>query len=436
MNPVNMPFNKKQTKGKKQSTRVGNRSNKNNENLNQVSQPCSSDANYTGTIASDTTQETINTEERVNALIEEVRQLGGIVMMLVDEKRNRVSVSPMTVARNNGDDSEVGGDEHPVAPQAATNPVSEDRDYKLNNVIKDVGEIKNSLDKLTVVITALQQSQTNANITTNNEDPNELNPNPGTRGQQGTAAAGMPVLSNSSAGAGGPQPNVAPPTAAAVASSSSSSWPRQQQQHGTQHMQNGVIHTAATRDPDSLNTSFLNRLRAERARFMIVFGLEEVEEDNTYSIGPMEQKVIDRYTLGEILKDMNQSQLIYRVAAIQRLGGKAVGKIRPLRVEFHSALDRETACRNAHHLKNSDRFRHTASISRDKIREDRELDRAKYQEEKRRKNESNASESQMVQPTTSNEQISAMLSGARAETNTTVGQDTAHPHEAEAETLP
>ena len=54
MNAVNMPYNKKQTQGKKQSTRLGNRSNNNNGNLNQMSQPCSPDTNHNGTTESDT----------------------------------------------------------------------------------------------------------------------------------------------------------------------------------------------------------------------------------------------------------------------------------------------------------------------------------------------------------------------------------------------
>ena len=49
-----------------------------------------------------------------------------------------------------------------------------------------------------------------------------------------------------------------------------------------------------------------------------------------------------------------------------------------LRVEFRTVNDREDACRNAFRLKDSFRFRHMISLSRDKIREDRERDRAIY----------------------------------------------------------
>ena len=117
---------------------------------------------------------------------------------------------------------------------------------------------------------------------------------------------------------------------------------------------------------------------------MIVFGIKEEDEEGM--IGDTEQRVVDRYNIEEILKDMNQSQLINKIVSLQRIGGKTDEKIRPIRVEFQSAMDRETACRNAYQLKNSDRFRYTASIRRDKIREDRELERAQYLENKRRKN--------------------------------------------------
>ena len=38
--------------------------------------------------------------------------------------------------------------------------------------------------------------------------------------------------------------------------------------------------------------------------------------------------------------------------------------------------------------------------------------------------------------TASNEQINTLLSETRAETSTAVGQDAAHPHEAEVEIVP
>ena len=169
---------------------------------------------------------------------------------------------------------------------------------------------------------------------------------------------------------------------------------------------------------------------------MIVFGLYEEEEGNQHGIGDIEQKVIDKYEVYEILDHMNQSQLKHKVVGIQRLGGKAEGKIRPIRVEFYSAYDRETACKSAHHLKNSNKFKNTVGISRDKIREDRERERSKYLEKRRRNNEINATASASAQGTINEEQINALLSETRAVTSTADRGDTAHPREAETETSP
>ena len=122
-----------------------------------------------------------------------------------------------------------------------------------------------------------------------------------------------------------------------------------------------------------------------------------------------------------------------------REGRKSEGKIRPIRVEFQSATDRETACRNVYQLKDSDRFRYTASISRDKIREDREQERAKYHEMKRRNNTINGpgqpgnqvevgSEATTTTSARDAENISALLTDLRPGTSTTVGVDTTDPH--------
>ena len=120
---------------------------------------------------------------------------------------------------------------------------------------------------------------------------------------------------------------------------------------------------------------FLNRLRQDKARFMIVFGVKEEEYEG---IEEMEQKVVDRYTVNTILEDMKQKNLSSRVVSTQRLGSKNEGRIRPIRVEFDSVMSRETACRNARELIHSERYRNMVSISRDKTREDRERDRVKY----------------------------------------------------------
>ena len=94
---------------------------------------------------------------------------------------------------------------------------------------------------------------------------------------------------------------------------------------------------------------------------MIIFGISEEEEEGMI----YNQRLIDENTIGQILEDINQSQLKHKIVNLQRLGEKTAAKKRPIRVEFMSAIDRETACRNAHHLKHSDRFRYNTSISRD-----------------------------------------------------------------------
>ena len=104
---------------------------------------------------------------------------------------------------------------------------------------------------------------------------------------------------------------------------------------------------------------------------MIVFGIVEEEFEG---VNDMDQKCVDRHTIGEILEDMKQKDLIKRVVTTQRLGSKSEGRIRPIRVEFDSVMSRETACRNARELKNSIRYKNIASIARDKTREDRERD--------------------------------------------------------------
>ena len=170
---------------------------------------------------------------------------------------------------------------------------------------------------------------------------------------------------------------------------------------------------------------------------MIVFGIREEDEEEMI----IQQRVIDENTIKEILEDINQSELKQKLVNIQRLGWKTIGKIRPMRVEFQSATDRETACRNAHHLKDSDRYSKTASISRDKIREDRERDRAQYLENKRIKNTNNGLEASAdtslgVETAVTAEQINALVTGTRARTSTTIGEDMENPHMVEERAQP
>ena len=190
---------------------------------------------------------------------------------------------------------------------------------------------------------------------------------------------------------------------------------------------------------NNYNTGFINRLRAERERFMIVFGIEEEREDNQYGIGEMEQKVIDRYTIGEILEDMNQKQLIRQVISTQRIGGKTEGKTRPIRVEFKSVMDRETACRSARNLKYSDKFRNIASISRDRIREDRDRARVQYLANKRTTPVNltgDQAESKAATPQVSGAQIDDLLTESRLEASSTAGEGTTYPQGGEGESSP
>ena len=190
---------------------------------------------------------------------------------------------------------------------------------------------------------------------------------------------------------------------------------------------------------NNYNTGFINRLRAERERFMIVFGIEEEREDNQHGIGEMEQKVIDKYTIGEILEDMNQKQLIRQVISTQRIGGKTEGKTRPIRVEFKSVMDRETACRSARNLKYSDKFRNIASISRDRIREDRDRARVQYLANKRTTPVNltgDQAESNAATPQVSGAQIDDLLTESRLEASSTAGEGTTYPQGGEGESSP
>ena len=204
---------------------------------------------------------------------------------------------------------------------------------------------------------------------------------------------------------------------------------------------------------NNYNTGFINRLRAERERFIIVFGIEEEMEDNQHGIGEMEQKVIDKYTIGEILEDMNQRQLLRQVIGTQRIGEKTEGKKRPIRVEFKSVMDRETACRNARNLKYSDKFRNIASISRDRIREDRERARDQYLANKRNRIANNGlgqsgnritpvnltgdqAESRAATPQVIGAHINELLTESRSEASSTVGEGTTYPLGGEGENSP
>ena len=159
-----------------------------------------------------------------------------------------------------------------------------------------------------------------------------------------------------------------------IASSSFASAVTQSQGQGRVLPQVGVHRQSADRYGNR-DDEFLNRLRQDKARFMIVFGIVEEEFEG---VNDMDQKCVDRHTIGEILEDMKQKDLIMRVITTQRLGSKSEGRIRPIRVEFDSAMSRETACRNARELKNSIRYKNVASIARDKTREDRERDKIIY----------------------------------------------------------
>ena len=137
----------------------------------------------------------------------------------------------------------------------------------------------------------------------------------------------------------------------------------------------GGLHRQAAGRYENRDEDFLNRLRQDKAKFMIVFGIVEEEFEG---VCDMDQKCVDQHTIGEILEDMKQKDLIKRVVTTQRLGSKSDGRIRPIRVEFDSVMSRDTACRNARELKNSTRYKNVASIARDKTREDREKDKAIY----------------------------------------------------------
>ena len=170
-------------------------------------------------------------------------------------------------------------------------------------------------------------------------------------------------------------PTSGPPAPRPVSPITRQSSPPEQQQ---QLSRGAPIDPVPNRNSAPSDPAYLNRLRSEREKFMIVFGADEEEIDEELNIGELEISIIDRLTVDEILKDMKVEYLNSRIANTQRLGARAEGRKRPIRVQFHTVQDRENACRNAYNLKDSHRFKHEISITRDKIREDRERDRDIY----------------------------------------------------------
>ena len=136
----------------------------------------------------------------------------------------------------------------------------------------------------------------------------------------------------------------------------------------------------------------------------------------------MEQRIIDRQEINNIFEDMKQNELKNKVIGMQRLGNKVEGRKRPIRVEFQTAWDRETACRNARELKNSIRFKNIASICRDKIKIDRERDRAQYLERKRTQNTTNDTGHESRPINTNRTEVNTGETGIRSETGVTEEQ--------------
>ncbi|CAL4072879.1 unnamed protein product, partial [Meganyctiphanes norvegica] len=140
--------------------------------------------------------------------------------------------------------------------------------------------------------------------------------------------------------------------------------PQQQQQqqrpHQQQQQHNGGYH----------DNQHLDYLRFGRTNNLIIFRLRECEENSN------DQDIIDRADVGNILNEIEQGDLIYKIKDIVRLGKKDGGKIRPLKVVFLSSTDRETVVTNAYKLKGNVHYR--VSLCRDLIREDREIEKAIY----------------------------------------------------------
>ena len=142
-------------------------------------------------------------------------------------------------------------------------------------------------------------------------------------------------------------PTSGPPAPRPVSPITRQSSPPEQQQ---QLSRGAPIDPVPNRNSAPSDPAYLNRLRSEREKFMIVFGADEEEIDEELNIGELEISIIDRLTVDEILKDMKVEYLNSRIANTQRLGARAEGRKRPIRVQFHTVQDREDACRNAYNL--------------------------------------------------------------------------------------
>ncbi|CAL4179213.1 unnamed protein product [Meganyctiphanes norvegica] len=94
--------------------------------------------------------------------------------------------------------------------------------------------------------------------------------------------------------------------------------PQQQQQRPQQQQYNGGYH----------DNQHLDYLRFGRTNNLIIFRLRKCEDNSN------DQDIIDRADVGNILREIEQGDLINKIKDIVRLGKKDGGKIRPLKVVF------------------------------------------------------------------------------------------------------
>ena len=87
----------------------------------------------------------------------------------------------------------------------------------------------------------------------------------------------------------------------------------------------------------------------------------------------------------EILHGIGLGHLVNRIRYTTRLGHENSTNARPLKVEVASYEDREDIVVNAYKLKDVDAYKNKAFVSRDYIREDREVEHRRYEEKKARR---------------------------------------------------
>ena len=206
---------------------------------------------------------------------------------------------------------------------------------------------------------------------------------------------------------------------------------QQYQQNGEFSGQNtSVYNRRGINDTGNYNEHFLSRLREFRKANIVLFNLEETEEEG---INDIAQKHIDMHETRVILRyiDDEELDLENKVVEVTRLGRKSEGKIRPIRIRFENEYYREAAVMNSYKIKYHEGGLSKVKVCRDLIRDDREKAKVEYERKKQLKlaaanNGNSPIARDLAQATPINESIAS-----QADT----GREQAPPHQEEQANL-